>query len=103
MLYNQRGDTVLITFPKHRFTFDVVSQLEQDISTALAIIREWRNSFVPINRIPMEVLSLIPTHLSHEKDLFHATSVCRHWRRTFVQHAVLWSQLDLTVKKVISS
>ena len=62
-------------------------------------IREWRNSFVPINRVPLEVLSLIPTHLSCEEDLLCATSVCRHWRRTFIQHATLWSQVNLTIKK----
>jgi len=62
----------------------------------LATIREWRNSFVPINRAPSEVLSLIPTHLSDEKDILSASSVCRHWRRTFIHHAALWSRLNLT-------
>jgi len=77
------------------FTFDKVSQLDYDISTALSTIREWRNSFVPINRIPLDVLSLIPTHLPSQKDRFHATFVCRHWRRTFIQRATLWSSLYL--------
>ena len=63
---------------------------------ALATIREWRNSFAPINRVPLDVLSLIPTHLSFKRDLFRVSSVCRHWRRTFVQHAALWSRLRLT-------
>jgi len=61
----------------------------------LATIREWRNSLVPINRVPSEVLSLISTHLSREKDILFASSVCRHWRRTFIQHAELWSRLNL--------
>ena len=91
--------TSLIATSKRRFTFDAVSQLDQDTSTALATIREWRNSFVPINRVPSEVLSLIPTHLSHEKDLLSASSVCRNLRRTFIQHAALWSRLDLTREK----
>jgi len=47
----------------------------------------------------MEVLSLIPTHLSSDKDLFHASFACRRWRRAFIQHAALWSQLDLTIKR----
>ena len=47
----------------------------------------------------MEVLSLIPTHLPSNKDLFHASFVCRRWRRTFIQHAALWSRLDLTIKR----
>ena len=72
------------------------SQLDRDISTALRTTREWRNSFVRINRIPLGVLSLIPTHLSSQKDRFRASFVCRHWRRTFLQHAVLWSRLRLS-------
>ena len=79
----------------HRFTFDYVSQLDRDILTASVTTREWRNSFVRVNRIPLDVLSSIPTHLSSQKDRFRASFVCRHWRRTFLQHAVLWSQLYL--------
>ena len=76
------------------FTLDKVSQLDRDVSAALATIREWKNSFVPINHIPLEILSLIPTNLSL-KDRFQATFVCRHWRRTFIQHATLWTELRL--------
>ena len=76
----------------------MVSRLDQDTATALANIREWRNSFAPINRLPLEVLSLIPTLLSSENDVSRACSVCRHWHRTFVQQAVLWSNLNLTIK-----
>ena len=47
----------------------------------------------------MEVLSLIPTHLPSDKDLFHASFACRRWRKTFIQHAALWSQLDLTIER----
>ena len=78
------------------FTFDDVSQLDQDNSTALATIREWRNSFIRVNRIPLDVLSLIPTHLSSHKDRLRASFVCRHWRRTFLQRAELWSELFLS-------
>ena len=77
----------------------MVSQLDQGISIALANTREWRNSFAPVNCFPQEVLSLIPTHLPRESDLIHASSVCRHWRRTFIQYAELWSKLDLGVKR----
>jgi len=80
----------------HRFTFDDVSQLDRDISTALVTTHEWKNSFARVNRVPLDVLSLIPTHLSSQKDRFCATFVCRHWRRTFLQQAVLWSQLYLS-------
>ncbi|KAF9780153.1 hypothetical protein BJ322DRAFT_1084836 [Thelephora terrestris] len=79
------------------FSFDMLSQLDRDTSTALADIREWRNTLVPINRFPLEVLSIIPTHLSGEDNLVNVSSVCRHWRRTFVQHAILWTNLNLTL------
>jgi hypothetical protein len=53
------------------------------------------NTFAPINRIPLDILSLIPTHLSSQRDHFRATFVCRHWRRIFLQHAALWTRLVL--------
>ena len=81
-------------FP-NSFTFDDVSQLDRDVSTALANIREWRNSFAPVNRVPWDILSLVPTYLSSQRDRFYSTFVCRHWRRTFLQQGVIWSQLVL--------
>ena len=75
------------------FTSDAVSQLERDISTALRTVRELKNTFAPINRIPLDILSLIPTHLSQQRDRFRTSFVCRHWRKVFLQHGVLWSQL----------
>ena len=44
----------------------------------------------------MDVLSLIPTHFDSQQDLLNASRVCRYWRKTFLQHAVLWSRLDLS-------
>jgi hypothetical protein len=80
-------------------TLSEVSQLAQDASTALVATREWRNTFVRVNRIPADVLSLIPTHLS-QGDRFRASFVCRHWRRTFLHNATLWSQLNLSKGEV---
>ena len=62
-------------------------------------IREWRNSFTSINRIPLDVLSPIPIHLPHH-DRFRASFVCRHWRRTFLQRTELWSELFLSKDEV---
>ena len=78
------------------FTFDEVCQLDKDTSAALATVREWRNSFLPVNRIALDVLSLVPIHLSSNDDRLRASSVCRHWRRTFLQRAELWSELSLS-------
>ena len=74
---------------------EAVSQLDRDASTALATIREWRNSFVHVNHIPADVLSLIPTHLPTQKDRFRAASVGRHWRGVLLRDGALWSQLFL--------
>jgi hypothetical protein len=91
------GDDTEYTDPiLNSFTFHQVSQLDRDTSTALATIREWRNSFIPINRVPLDILSLIPTHLESHEDRFRASFVCRHWRSTFLQRAELWSQLFLS-------
>ena len=76
-------------------TLETVSQLDRGTSTALGIIREWKNSFVHINRIPLEVLSLIPIHLSSQKDRLSASYVCRRWREAFLQCAEVWSRLKL--------
>ncbi|KAF9783718.1 hypothetical protein BJ322DRAFT_1066791 [Thelephora terrestris] len=77
-------------------TLDQISQLDNDISAALTTIREWRNTFSHINRLPFDILSLIPIHLPSQKDRFRASFVCRHWRRTFLQRAESWSELDLS-------
>lgn len=74
----------------------MVSQLDRDTSTMLANISEWRNSFVPINRFPLEVLSYIPTQLSSDNNVSNACLVYRHWYKTLFQHAALWPDLNLT-------
>ena len=77
------------------FALEAVSQLDLDVSNALATIREWKNSFTLINRIPTDILSLIPTHLASQKDLFRTASVCRHWRGALLKNGTLLSQLFL--------
>ena len=74
------------------------SQLAKDISIASMIIHERRNLLAPVNRLPLDVLCLIPIHLASLSDRLRITFVCRHWRRTFLQYAALWSQLSLTGK-----
>ena len=65
------------------------------MSVASANIREWKNSFAPVNRIPLDILSLIPTHLASQRDRFYAASVCRHWRGALLKYGALWTQLFL--------
>jgi hypothetical protein len=48
----------------------------------------------------LDILSLIPTHFSSQKDRLQASFVCRHWRRTFLRCADLWSRLYLSKGEV---
>lgn len=73
--------------------------LERDALEVLRLVRSIKNSFAPINRIPPEVLSLIPGYYD-EDDTDQAsitlTHVCHSWRDTFTSCSSLWTRLDLT-------
>ena len=58
--------------------------------------RSTKNTFAPINRIPPEVLSLIPEYCKTYEELVTLTHVCRSWRETFISRASLWTTLDCT-------
>ena len=45
--------------------------------------------------MPPEILSLIPTYFTSQKDRFRAASVCRCWRRALLKNGALWAQLFL--------
>jgi len=51
---------------------------------------------VPINRIPPEILSLIPHFWEYprDKDVITLTHVCQAWRDVFVSSPSLWTDLD---------
>ena len=55
-----------------------------------------KNSFAPINRIPPEVLSLIPDHYDEDdedvvdQELVVLTHVCHSWRNIFTSRPSLW-------------
>ena len=72
-----------------------VDALEQDASEVLSMVRSIKNTFAPINRIPPEVLSLIPDfYCDPNEGLIELTHVCRHWREIFISRASLWTFLD---------
>ena len=56
--------------------------------------RYLQNSFVPVNRLPPEILGLIPSSLPSKRDLINATAVCRHWRDTLLSSPDLWCDID---------
>ena len=65
----------------------------QDASKLLIIARNIKNVFAPINRIPPEVLSLIPDYCSRS-EFVALTHVCRSWRRSLISRASLWTFLN---------
>ena len=74
-----------------------VSALEHDALEVLSLVRSMKNSVVPVNRIPPEILSLILDYLEgrdKDKNLIKLTHVCRSWRDIFISHSSLWTRLD---------
>ena len=54
-------------------------------------IREIRNTFVPVSRLPPEILSRVLEYRTSERDLVAATHVCRYLRSTLISSSVLWT------------
>ena len=67
--------------------------MELETNHALSTIHSSMNTFPAINRLPPEILALVPSFLTY-KDLISATHVCCHWRNTFIASPPLWSSLD---------
>ncbi|KAF9783377.1 hypothetical protein BJ322DRAFT_148945 [Thelephora terrestris] len=68
--------------------------MELQTKHALSKIHFSINTFPKINRLPPEVLALIPSFLGSHRDLITATHVCTHWRNTIIASPTLWSCLD---------
>jgi hypothetical protein len=75
--------------------------LEQDVFEILHLIRSWRNRLAPVNRIPPEILALIPDFWNDDDDeddkgrsLITLTHVCQAWREVFISRPSLWTDLD---------
>ena len=81
-----------------------VDALEQEAFEVLRVVRAIKNTFAPINRIPPEILSLIPDYYEEDEDVksntdensIVLTHVCRRWRAIFTSRPSLWTQLDFT-------
>jgi len=68
--------------------------VELEAKRALSTIWFSMNTSPTINRLPPEVLALIPSFLISYKDLVYTTHVCRYWRDTIIASPLLWSTLD---------
>ena len=93
------GETVPVTAHPSRLQVNVPERDTFEVPTVPA----------PINRIPPEVLSVIPDYHPYsfgpsyfvdfmDKELMVLTHVCRRWRDTFTSRASLWT--SLTIKNV---
>ena len=72
-----------------------VDGLEQDAFQILRAIRSWSNSLTPINRLPPELLALLPDFWD-PPDRYHIialTHVCQSWRELFISRSVLWTNI----------
>ena len=58
------------------------------------MIRSFRNAVAPINKIPPEILTLIPDFWRRKDDshLIALTHVCRTWREIFTSRSSLWTR-----------
>jgi hypothetical protein len=75
--------------------------LEQDVFEILHLIRSWRNRLAPVNRIPPEILALVPDFWNdddddddRDQDIITLTHVCRVWREVFTSRSSLWTSLN---------
>ena len=57
-------------------------------------MRYLQNSFASVNRLPPEVLGLIPSSFRSKRDLINATAICRHWRNALLSYPDLWCDVD---------
>jgi hypothetical protein len=78
------------------FQLDV---LEQDASEILRLIRSWKNRLAPVNRVPPEILALIPDFWKKhyddtDRNIIALTHVCQAWREVFISRSSLWTDLD---------
>ena len=66
------------------------------------MIRVCENMLVPINKIPPEILALIPDFWDtrdRDKDVIALTHVCHTWREIFVSRSSLWTNFDCSDKE----
>lgn len=76
-----------------------MDSLERDAFEVLKLVQSMKNSFAPINRIPPEVLSLIPDYYCEgavDRAPTALTHVCRSWREIFTSRSSLWTTLEFT-------
>ena len=64
--------------------------IERDLSEILQATRAIRNTYIPVNGLPPEILSGVLEYRTGERDLVAATHVCQYWRSTLTSSPPLW-------------
>ena len=80
-----------------------IDQAALRLSSISIRLNRFKNSLVPINRLPPEILAQILTFRESEKELMNATAVCKYWRRTLVSTPDLWNNIcgrDVIIPRV---
>ena len=78
-------------------SYTQINALEQDAVQVLFRIRSLKNTFALVNKIPLDVLTMIPDHWNdsdRDQNLINLTHVCRGWREAFTLCPSLWGRLD---------
>ena len=60
---------------------------------AVLKLRRWKNSRLPINRLPPEILVMVATYMEHHEMLVGLTHVCTQWRRIITTCPTLWTDV----------
>ena len=81
--------------PRHlSFHNPQVLDVERKIREVLQATKATKNTFKPVNRLPLEILSNVLEQRASNRDLITATHVCRHWRSTLTSTPSLWTNLQ---------
>ena len=90
--------------PRTTIALHEIDALEHDALKVLSLIRSRKNSFALVNKIPPDVLTLIPDcwdDSDRDKNLIKLTHVCRGWWEIFTSRPSLWTRLDCTNVKIM--
>ena len=91
--------TICMCMVTHGVIFSQVNAIERDALQVLSLVRSTKNALSLVNRVPPDVLAMIPTYWEDSEGdmgLIRLTHVCRSWRETIMSRPLLWTRLDCT-------
>ena len=79
-----------------------LSDIERDLHEVLQAARTIKNTFLPVNRLPPEILSTVLENRTSDLDLVAATHVCRHWRSILISTPSFWTRFRFQPTRDVS-